>query len=78
MFHYRRKATLPAESVTVYAGTYENCIVVEGTNTIQPREGGEPYRSWQRVTYAPGVGVIRVEADSPTLERELVEYHPAG
>ncbi|MEE8143319.1 MAG: hypothetical protein V3T77_09490, partial [Planctomycetota bacterium] len=42
VFYYQRKATLPAQSVTVYAGTYENCIVVEGTNSIQPRGGGSP------------------------------------
>jgi hypothetical protein len=66
------------ETVSVKAGTYQDCVMINGTVS---RGGGEGYRyqEW----YAPNVGMVKsVTADLKTGEvlalKELVSFQPSS
>lgn len=56
-------------SVTVPAGTFENCIEVTGEGQISiyadPRLGYQDILITQREWYAPGIGMIKLTRDEP-------------
>ncbi|MGH1461794.1 MAG: TapB family protein [Neptuniibacter sp.] len=62
------------ETVTVPAGTYENCIRIEGTADFSlyadPRLGSQTILITQTEWYAPGVGLIKLIRNEP-LELEM-------
>lgn len=62
------------ETVTVAAGTFENCLRLEGRGTFglyaDPRTGYQEVPVVQTEWYAPGVGLIRLIRSEP-LEMEL-------
>ncbi len=49
----RARITAVAQSVTVTAGRFDDCVVVEATRTDPPRV--------VRTTFAPGVGPVIIE-----------------
>lgn len=75
---FRRQVRSMGQTVAVGRGdarrTYEDCLVVEFTSTVE-REGAlVPMTS--RSTYAPGVGLVKLEFLEPDFEKfnlELVE-----
>jgi tetratricopeptide (TPR) repeat protein len=77
---FRRTVKSVTELVTLGQGDderrYTDCLVVEFTSTID-REGS-PVQITSRSTYAPGVGLIRLDYQDPDFRKfslELVELH---
>lgn len=62
------------ETVTVPAGTYENCILIEGVAEFSlyadPRLGTQTIFITQSEWYAPGVGLIKLRRNEP-LDLEM-------
>lgn len=64
-------------TVTVPAGTFENCAVLDVESVQSYEETSE--RVITTSTYAPGVGLIKMDIDKPALQRftlELLDIQP--
>ena len=75
---FRRTVKSVGETATLGRGederTYADCLVVEFTSTIE--RDGAPVQISSRSTYAPGVGLVRLEFLDPELRKfslELIE-----
>jgi len=75
---FRRSVKSITESVTLGRGederSYADCLVVEFTSTID--RDGSPVQITSRSTYAPGVGLVRLDYLDPDFKKfglELVE-----
>lgn len=73
---YERKVARSKDPLSMSFGTFDDYVVVQGTNTIRNPGADKEYSTWTRVTYVANIGVVRVEAQDPKLERTLIEYLP--
>jgi hypothetical protein len=78
---FERRVTSASEAVTLGRGeeerSYSDCLVVEFTSTID-REGS-PVKIRSRSTYAPGVGLVRLEyLDDPQFAKFSLELVAQG
>lgn len=82
------KVTSVSEEVTVAAGTFRNCLKVEGDAPINvladPRLGASEVVVRHTEWYAPGVGLIKLKREEPLettqivggeVTMELLDYH---
>lgn len=70
------KVTSVSEDVTVPAGTFKNCLKVEGDAAINvladPRIGASEVIVHHTEWYAPGVGLIKLERKEPLETTQIV------
>lgn len=73
---FERKVERPSDPLSLSFGAFDDYLVVHGVNTISTPGSDKEYSTWTRITYVAGIGVVRVEAQDPKLERTLLEYIP--
>lgn len=73
-YTYRREVEPSTGPVETPAGVFEEVRVIHAVNTL---EAGDDDRSWSaehRITFAAGIGVVRIDGDAPGIGRVLTEF----
>jgi len=77
-FTYLREVESASGPVETPAGIFEEVRVIRAANSLDSDDAGRSWSAEHRITFAAGIGVIRIEGAAAGGDRELIEFHPGG
>ncbi len=75
-FRFTREVEDARYPVETPVGVFHDVRVLRAENTLDSQEGGRTWSASHRITFAEGVGVVRIDGASETVDRELIEFRP--
>ncbi len=75
-FSYRREVEEARYPVETPAGVFHDVRVIRAENLLESSESGRSWSASHRITFAKGVGVVRIDGANESIDRELIEFTP--
>ena len=75
-FRYSRSVEEARYPVETPIGVFHDVRVIRAENSLHSAEGGRTWNAIHRITLAEGIGVVRIDGASETVDRELIEFRP--
>ncbi len=77
-FSYRREVEEARYPVETLAGVFHEVRVIRAENLLESSESGRSWSASHRITFAEGVGIVRIDGANESIDRELVEFTPGS